>query len=219
MSPSRTAGKAAKATERSNLYGFLADVFRHEPSLDFIQGIKSPPILDALAGVGVTLGPDVLDLATGDLADSLAVEYTRLFLGPGKHIPPYEAAQREGALWGKATSEVVAFLGRCGYVYDEDYTGIPDHIAIELEFMQHMTGRETVAWENGDAAEARRCREIERNFLRRHLACWTPKFCEKVIDAAGSTFYREMAALTRGFIESESADFDAAPADCPKHPA
>lgn len=219
MSPAKSNGMAGKAIERSNLYGLLATVFRQEPSLEFLRGMKSEALLDALAGVGVTLGADVLDSDADKLVEELAVEYARLFIGPGKHIPPYEAAQREGALWGKATSKVVAFLGDCGFVCAEEYSGIPDHISIELEFMQHMTDREAAAWKSGDSVEAQRCRDIESSFMRDHLGCWTPAFCEKVIDGAESTFYREMAELTRGFIESESVEFDKTSTDCPARQA
>ena len=33
-----------------------------------------------------------------------------------------------------------------------------------------------------------------------------PAFCEKVVDEAESTFYREMAGLARGFIRSEDEE-------------
>lgn len=208
MSPPRTNGMAGKAEKRSSLYGFLAAVFRHEPSPEFLRDICSAPLCDALADGGVTLGADVLDSDAGDLAEELAVEYARLFIGPGRHIPPYEAAQREATLWGKSTGEVVAFIGVNGFTCAEDYSGIPDHISIELEFMREITLREAVAWKAGDSDEARRCIRIEKEFIRDHLMRWIPSFCEKVIAGASSTFYRELATLTRGFIESEIADFD-----------
>ena len=214
MRSSKAVNLAGKAEERSNLYAFLAAVYRREPSLEFLREIKSRPFLEALAEIGVSLGADVLDSSVDDLAEVLAVEYARLFLGPGKHIPPYEAAQREGALRGKTTAAVVAFIGVCGFTCAEDYTGLPDHISVELEFMQEITRREAVAWRAGDSAEARRCIGIEKDFMRDHLMRWTPSFCEKVVAGASSTFYRELATLTRGFIESEIADFDkSAPKD------
>jgi len=89
-------GMAGTAVERSNLYGFLATVFRKEPSLEFLHNIRQVALLEALEDVGVDLRGDFLDRDDEDLAEELAIEYTRL--GPGKHIPPYEAAQREGAL-------------------------------------------------------------------------------------------------------------------------
>ena len=124
-------------------------------------------------------------------------------MGPGKHIPPYEAAQREGALWGKATSEVVAFTAKCGFECVGDYSGLPDHISVELEFMQEITGREADAWKAGDVTEARRFMRIERDFIHDHLSRWAPAFCEKVADGANSTLYREMAGLTGSFIRDE----------------
>ena len=52
---------AGNAAERSNLYGFLATIFRHEPSLEFLRDIRKGTLFDALFDAGVTLGPDVLE--------------------------------------------------------------------------------------------------------------------------------------------------------------
>ena len=65
---------------------------------EFLHNIRQVALLEALEDVGVDLRGDFLDRDDEDLAEELTIEYTRLFLGPGKHIPPYEAAQREGAL-------------------------------------------------------------------------------------------------------------------------
>ena len=122
---------ARNAVERSNLYGFLATIFRGEPSTDQIRTIRGGEFLDALSDAGVALGDDVLDGADDALAETLAVEYTRLFIGPGKHVAPSEAAQREGALWGKTTSEVAALITGAGFQYRHEYCELPDHISVE----------------------------------------------------------------------------------------
>ncbi|MEE8189050.1 MAG: molecular chaperone TorD family protein [Kiloniellales bacterium] len=197
---------ARNAEERSNLYGFLATIHRAEPTPELLRRIRDENVLASLKDAGVRFEPGYLDRPPEELADDLAVEYTRLFIGPGKHIPPYESVQREGTLCGQAASETVAFVRRCGFAYDPDYHGLPDHISVELELMQELTRREALAWAEGDEAEARRCLQIERDFLHQHLAGWTPAFCERVLAETDSPFYRELAALTRDFIETEHQD-------------
>ena len=194
---------ARNAEERGNLYGFLAAVQRAEPTPELLRRIRDERVLKSLTDAGVRFGPGYLDRPPEELADDLAVEYTRLFVGPGKHIPPYESVQREGTLWGRSASETVAFVKRCGFAYDPEYHDLPDHISVELELMQELTRREAVAWVKGDKAEARRCLEIEREFLHEHLAGWAPAFYERVLAETGSPFYRELAALARDFIETE----------------
>ncbi len=194
---------AEKTIERSNVYGFLALVFRQEPTAALLHEIKSAQFSDALASAGVNLGEAFFASPNEELLDDLAVEYTRLFIGPGRHVPPSEGAQREGALWGKATSRVASFVENCGFGYVPQFSDLPDHISVELEFMQEITKREAKAWKQEDRAAARHWLRIERKFIGEHLARWAPLFCEKVAQEAECSFYREMAVLTDSFIQRE----------------
>ncbi len=64
-------------------------------------------------------------------------------------------------------NDVIAFIGNCGFECAEDYNGLPDYIAVELEFMQEITDREAGAWRAGEVAEARRLMTIERDFMKK----------------------------------------------------
>ena len=46
----------------------------------------------------------------------------------------------------------------------------------------------------------------EKKFVDEHLSRWIPDFCEKVIKEAKLPFYREMAKLTKTFIEFEAEE-------------
>ena len=135
-----------------------------------------------------------------------------LFLGPGEHISPHESVHRKnndgkpGLLWGKSTVEVKRFIEFPGLHYTSDYTGPPDHISVELEFMQQATLREGQAWEEGDETAAKACLKYDKQFHEEHLMCWIPDFCDKVMAASKSPLYREMASLTKTFIEFESRE-------------
>jgi TorA maturation chaperone TorD len=83
---------------------------------------------------------------------------------------------------------------------------MPDHISVELEFMQHVVKREMQAWEAEDNETALLCLKNEKKFVDEHLFGWIPDFCEKVIETADWPFYREMARLTRSFIEFEKKE-------------
>ena len=102
--------------------------------------------------------------------------------------------------------EVKKFIEFSGLHYTSDYTGLPDHISVELEFMQQVTLREGQAWEEGDETAAKGCLKYEKQFLEEHLICWIPDFCDKVMAAAESPLYREMASLTKTFIEFENRE-------------
>ena len=207
-----TMGKTDNATmarQRSDIYGFLAMVYRQEVTSDFLEQIKDPQFLGVLSDLGIQFDDDFLKKPEEELLEELAIEYTRLFLGPGRHVSPHESVQHQraegkwGQLWGDSTVEVKKFIETTGLEYQTDYKGLPDHISVELEFMQQLTLREEQAWEEEDTDGAAYCRKIEEKFIEEHLIPWVPEFCEKIIQEAELPFYKNLAAITRNFIEFE----------------
>ena len=84
---SRTTSDLARAaTERSELYGLLARLFRNEPDRELLTQLRSPDLRNLLGAIGIDLGEEFFDRSVEEIHDKLAVEYTFLFLGPGKHI-------------------------------------------------------------------------------------------------------------------------------------
>jgi TorA maturation chaperone TorD len=202
-----TSEAARTATERSNLYGFLAAVYRQEPTPPLLRRVRGAPLRKALAAAGAVLGADILDRPERELIENLAVEYTRLFIGPGSHIPPYASVHmkgEEGSLWGPSTAWAKRFIESTGLEYRPDYHDLPDHISVELEFMQQLAKHEARALERRDEDKLGALRQLQKEFLTGHLAAWAPSFCDKVIAQAELSFFREMAKLTKDFIRSES---------------
>ena len=202
------------AGQRSSVFGFLAMVFRKELTPALVDRIKDPAFKQVLSDLGVNLGDEFYTQAEEELLEDLAIEYTRLFLGPGKHISPHESVHHErkdgkwGALWGNSTVDVKKFVETLGLKYKEDDTSIPDHISVEMEMMQKLIEREQQAWGEGKKEEALYCLKAERMFVEDHLIKWVPKFCSKIEDEAEMTFYSEMAKVTRSFIELEKDSLD-----------
>jgi TorA maturation chaperone TorD len=200
------------AGHRSNIYGFLAAVYRRELTIELLQQMKDQQFQEVLSSLGVKLNNGFFGNSEKELLENMAVEYTRLFVGPGKHISPYESVQHKkegvqsGQLWGELTAEVKNIIESSGLEYESEYTGLPDHISVELEYMQHVVQREAQAWEADDDQMALLCHKNEKEFVDEHLIRWVPDFCEKVIEAAEMPFYREMARLTRSFIEFEKQE-------------
>ncbi len=197
------ADRVGKTAERGNLYGFLALVFQSEPTPEFWREIRRPPLLAALSNAGVELGEAFRGDSEDELLRDLGIDFTRLFVGPGKHIAPYESAQLEGALWGAATAKVAAFIESCGFRYRSDFQDMPDHISVEFEFMKELIGREAEALERDDPDAVTACRRTQAVFLEQHISRWVPQFCDQVADAAALPVYRDMARLTADFIRSE----------------
>ena len=202
------------AEHRSSIYGFLAAVYRQELTSELLQQMKAQQFQEVLSSLGVQLNNGFFQDSEKELLENLAIEYTRLFVGPGKHIPPYESVHHKkegvqsGQLWGELTGEVKNIIEFSGLKYKSEYTGMPDHISVELEFMQQVVRREAQAWGADDDETARLCLTNEKKFIDEHLCGWIPEFCEKVIEAAEMPFYREMARLTLSFIEFEKQELN-----------
>lgn len=214
MQKTKQKNMADTARQRCNVYGLLAIAYREEPTSGFLGQIKDPEFQKALSSAGVKIDDEFFKQPEEKLLEDLAVEYARLFLGPARHIPPHESVHHErddgdwGMLWGKDTVLVKKFIESAGFEYKADYNGLPDSISAELEFMQQVTKRETQAWDEDDCNGALYCLKIGKKFIDEHLAKWIPIFCDKVISKAELSLYREMAKLTKGFIELEEKEIN-----------
>lgn len=202
---------AEVASLRSNIYSLLALIYQREPDAVLLRQIRAPQFQEVLSNLGFHFEDEFLNLPEEKLIDNLAIEYTRLFLGPGKHISPHESVHLRteeggGLLWGAATGKVKNFIESSGFEYKADYSGMPDHISVELEFMQEVSRQEALAWETDDEKKALYCRKIEKQFIEENLVLWVPLFCEKIIKDAELSFYEEIARLTQCFIEFESKE-------------
>jgi len=200
---------ASIATARSGVYGLLARIFRDEPDAILIKILRQPVFANALESVGISPQTILLYAPTNKLVETLSLEYTRLFIGPGHHLSPHESVYRKdgnGRLWGESTAAVKIFIEYCGFKGINDTKFIPDHISIELEFMQVITAIEARALQKNNMETVARCKQIESHFIFEHLCNWITLFCDEVITLANHPFYREMASLTQDFIEKEKLD-------------
>jgi len=197
---------APNATARSGVYGLLARIFQREPDSALVQQLQQPQFTNALECAGISSQAMLLYTPMEKLIEALTLEYTRLFIGPGPHLSPHESVYRQdgnGRLWGESTVKVKAFIEYCGFGYITDHKIIPDHISIEMEFMQAITAIEAQARQNDDEETILRCLQIEFLFIREHLGRWVTHFCNKIMNEARHPFYSEMASLTLDFIEKE----------------
>lgn len=186
---------------RSNLYGLFSLVFRSKPSVGFIEYLKQGEIFDALESF-----PQVSDElvwlrdlfgsnGSQELEEILGVAYTDLFITPKKRIIPYESAfsQNKSQLMGPAAVDVMNYYVSTGFnVPDEE---LPDHIYIELEFMQYLCLGQI------DKKLGRQFLEIEIEFYNSHLSKWAPELFMRIKDSDCNIFYRIMADLAIQLLE------------------
>jgi TorA maturation chaperone TorD len=121
-----------------------------------------------------------VDPTENDL-QKLQSHYVRLFVNalPEVPCPPFGSCYLEGSLLGESTQWVDQLYRRYGLETDE----IPDHIAVELEFLAFLADRRTSAsLEDFDA-------------LLSHLRSWMPEFLDRIHQYDQSGFYRAVSEV------------------------
>jgi TorA maturation chaperone TorD len=203
---------------REDAYRVLAACF-YPPSPELFE----ERCLSALADLLEDLSPDGARHAreaahAGEQAslESLAVEHARLFIGPFHLVaPPYGSLYLDDAktVMGKSTGKVSAFYGSCGLHLADDFHEMPDHIAVELEFLSFLAHRQRESAADGDPGEANRFAGLQMSFLDRFLLPWLPVFTRSILEGTESPFYQAIARCTetyvagdRDFLERPSGD-------------
>ena len=126
----------------------------------------------------------------------LEVDYNRLFVGPGKLIaPPYESyyasenSEHGGRLRTQDEFAVKMAYAANGYAMPEQFVDLPDHAAIELDFLALMARDEAAAWEAGDSQRAFYLQQEADAFAAQHPARWFATCAERVDAGARTAFY------------------------------
>lgn len=135
----------------------------------------------------------------------LLVEYTRLFIGPAKMMaPPYSSLYfgSEYTLMNDETYWVMNFYERMGLRYDEKIKDVPDHVAIETEFLYYMIFLETKAFQKKDLKKAKRTWRNQSEFFNKHYKKWVPEFCKKITENTKSEYYKLLAECFSKFVTS-----------------
>lgn len=116
-------------------------------------------------------------------------EYVRLFINALPEVPcaPYGSVYLEGSVMGESTVRVHEIYRK----YGMETTELPDHIAVESEFL---------AWLHGVAGNDEAARQ-DYHYLLGHLKKWTSLFFDRVEQHDQLGCYRQSARLARTLLE------------------
>lgn len=186
-------------------------MYREEASPALLSELVESSVLDGQASVaGIEIfGEFIGNLKGADLekaAADLAAEFANLFLNAGNHpVFPYESVYTspEGLLMQEARDEVLREYRQQGLVGSDKSNEPEDHLAIELEFMLFLGQKTIEALQIDDKEQGIACLQKQKEFLEQHLLAWCPRFCNDLALASESDFYRGIALLTGGFLDSE----------------
>jgi TorA maturation chaperone TorD len=128
--------------------------------------------------------------------EELTVEYARLFVGPfGLKAPPYGSIylDNDHIVMGPSTVETIGLYEQEGLARDEGFHELPDHIAVELEFMYYLSYRQAEALQKGDMSRAESYRIKKEQFRTRFIGKWVPQFCTHIQEETDNGFYSALA--------------------------
>jgi len=215
-----------------SLAWMIANLFLEEPPLalaeEMVQGRLDLP-LPADSDSKLTEGAEALrTFARSQLGRDaeevhreLRQEYAALFIGPRpRTVHPYESVYRDsltvggqtfrGLLMGESVDKVRAFWAEAGVqgIHPRNYP--PDHFGLELGFVAYL-GQQFL--ETGEE----RYLDLMRRFLEEHLLAWGPRFCTALYALDAARFYKPIAQLAHGLLETLAQRFEigSTPPGCP----
>jgi TorA maturation chaperone TorD len=195
---------------REDLCRFLAACF-YEPAPMFAEARLFDSMRLAAEQVDADLGVRARRLGEAfakNALQDLLVDYTRLFLGPVQPLAkPYGSfwLSGESTLMQDSTRQVLELYAQAGFDIDDGFHELPDHVAVELEFLYLLAFRQNRARHDADAAALDELLRLEQRFLGQHLGAWFAPFTAAMAAGAQTDFYRELAALTDAFLRLQLA--------------
>jgi anaerobic sulfite reductase subunit A len=216
--PSTVQGRLRFAQARQQVYGFLSRAFEY-PDDAFLTDITTPACFEGLAEeFRLLAGNDDVDaglytwqrlvhrgvpLIAEFGISPLREAYTRMIYDSNLPcIPPYESVYaHERQVMGKHAGAVDDYYRRTGLGVEG--SEMPDHIALECEFVAYLAGREAEARESGQNEQADAIWDTARRFLSDHLLSWGGKFCADLLFLADVEFYHALGKLGAGLFNDE----------------
>jgi len=143
-----------------------------------------------------------------NLHRDLHIAYTRMFVGP-HHLPtpPYESVYigTDKLLMQNETVNVKTAYARNGFHVASAHRVLDDNIGIELEFMCALNKACFDALREKNHSKALELVSAQQEFCDRHLLRWIPEFCDDIVANSTFQFWKNVAALTREFVQEEPA--------------
>ena len=190
---------------RENLSRLLAACY-YQPGPEFAEEKVFDSMLEAATRLHPELAAHARRLGEDYAAEgyqALLLDYTRLFLGPNHIIAkPYGSVWLEGGntVMGESTMAVQALYQEGGFDMSEEFREVPDHVAVELEFLYLLIYRENEAHRDGKPEVLEAKAALRKRFLDEHLGRWVGPFTAAMRAGAQTGFYRQLADITVGFV-------------------
>ena len=187
---------------RADVYRLLSACY-YQPEDAFLEEEVFTQLKTALAKVspsGVMESATLDDCFRDSGVEALMLDYSRLFLGPFDILAkPYGSVYLDGEkiVMGDSTMQALELYREGGFDVAEDFLEMPDHIAVELEFLYLLSFRIGKA---SDDEKRSHLIALKQKFLEEHLGRWVGTLSEAIRKGTQTDFYKRLADLTEQFV-------------------
>ena len=194
---------------RADLCRFLSACY-YEPGPEFVEEGLFESMLEAATCLAPELAERTRRLGEAFAAQdmqTLLIDYTRLFLGPMQILAkPYGSfwLSGESKLMQDSSMDVLELYEQGGFEIDEAFHELPDHVAVELEFLYLLIFKHNQARAEHAPDASAALAALRQRFLATHLGVWIEPFTAAVVAGAQTAFYRELAELSRAFVQAQT---------------
>lgn len=190
---------------RANIYALLSRVLLQELDEKMLQTIKNDEnILDFFPTLK-EWKPFSEVQNSKLLEEYLNPDFVNLSL---LHLIPYETfyTREDQKIETGGANPVTDMYSAYNFMVDYEAARAisADHIGVELEFMHHLAEAELKALEEGDKEAVKALREIQKEFLDKHLLRWAPLYLINVKYEARTPLYYDAADMALEFILSDN---------------
>lgn len=195
-----------KNTEaRANIYALLSRIMLQELDDKTLKMIKSD---EAILEFFPTLKEwkPLYEVQTPKLlSEYLNPDFVNLSL---LHLIPYETfyTREDQKIETGGANPVTDMYSAYDFMvdYEAARTVSADHIGVELEFMHHLAQAELKALQESDREAVIDLKEVQREFLNRHLLKWAPMYLINMKYEARTPLYYDAADMALEFILSDN---------------
>ncbi|PHS56373.1 MAG: dehydrogenase [Sulfurimonas sp.] len=190
---------------RVNIYALLSRVLLQELDLDLLKTIKNDENI-------LEFFPTLKEWQPfKELNDKVLIEE---YLNPDfvnlsiLHLIPYETfyTREDQKIETGGANPVTDMYSAYDYMVDFEVARAisADHIGVELEFMHHLSVAEMEAKTDNNEAAVKEFREVQHEFLNKHLLKWAPMYLINMKFEARTPLYYDVAEMALEFILSDN---------------
>ena len=176
--------------QRIFFYAFLSRLFSEQIDESYLKELKkNPELLETVGQAGFEW---IVNTPQEEAINALNIDFTSMFVMNAQPIESFVLDAKQDTLVG-LQNPVMQFYFEHGYDVDMNQTSImaPDHISIELGFMQALIFKDEL--------------RPQLEFLQKHLARWSIPFFMGMKAMAETPFFQDICDF---YVEFLIADMD-----------